>query len=204
MQPQTKTQKWVLISLNSCANLESIGKFWNSLQQTIYHLKRELLNGNLVMSSKTREERWVQCQQLLAKGWSFNDISKFLKMSSKTVAKVSKGLAPATRPPGRPKTLTSEHIRFIEVNSLANARLTDEEVAEMTRSRFGISVSRITVCRVRQKLGFVYRPPKAVQALTEEQKKVRLDFCNWIWGPKHHFFRREPLSKGLWQQMAPH
>ena len=132
------------------------------------------------MFAKQREERWAQCQQLLAKGWSFNDISKFLRMSSKTVAKVAKGLTPATRSPGRPSTLTSEHIRFIEVNSLANARLTDEELAEMTRSRFGISLSRTTVCRVRQKLGFVYRPPKVVQALTEEQKKVRFDFCNWI------------------------
>ena len=75
---------------------------------------------------------------------------------------------------------TSEHVRFIEVNSLANARLTDEEIASMTRQRFGIPISRVTVCRIRRRLGFVYRPPKVVQALTEDQKKVRVDFCNSI------------------------
>ena len=59
-----------------------------------------------------------------------------------------------------PQIITDEHISFIEVNSLADARLTDGEIAEMTQKKFNISVSRTTVCRIRQRLGFVYRPPR--------------------------------------------
>ena len=99
-----------------------------------------------------------------------------LKMSPNTVSKIKSGDCNPGHS-GRPSVLNAEHVRFIEANSLADARLTDEEIDEMTRRRFDITVSRVTVCRVRQHLGFVFRPPMVVQELNEDQIKARIGFC---------------------------
>ena len=52
-------------------------------------------------------------------------------------------------------------------------------MAEMIQQRFNISVSRSTITRVRNELGFHYRPPRVKQELTEIQKKERVEFCHW-------------------------
>ena len=125
------------------------------------------------------EERVHACKELLQRGVSIRDICTILKMSPNTVSKIKCGdYHPGHS--GRPSVLNAEHVRFIEVNSLADARLTDEEVAEMTRRRFDIDVSRITVCRARQRLGFVYQHPMVIQDLNKEQIKARIDFCRWV------------------------
>ena len=104
------------------------------------------------------QQRVESCKELIRRGMSERDICTVLKMSPKTVSKIRTGDY-NPRPCGRPSYLTGEHVRFIEANSLADARLTDQEMTEMVRTRFDISVSRSTICRIRQRLGFVFRPP---------------------------------------------
>ena len=107
------------------------------------------------------------------------EVCRVLKMSSKTVSAISKGSYNPGKC-GRPGSLSKEHIAFIEANSMMNARLTDSEITEMTNKHFNISVSRSTVCRIRQRLGFVYRPPRVMQDLTDDQIRMRIDFCQWV------------------------
>ena len=53
-----------------------------------------------------------------------------LKMSPNTVSKIKSGDCNPGHS-GRPSVLNAEHVRFIEANSLADARLTDEEIDEL-------------------------------------------------------------------------
>lgn len=125
------------------------------------------------------QQRVESCKELIRRGMSERDICTVLKMSPNTVSKIRTGDY-NPRPCGRPSCLTGEHVRFIEANSLADARLTDQEMTEMVRTRFDISVSRSTICRIRQRLGFVFRPPMVIQELNDAQISARIEFCRWI------------------------
>ena len=87
------------------------------------------------------EERVNACLALLAKGCPVREVCRILKISSKTVSSIRKNEYHPQKC-GHPPVITHEHISFIEVNSLADARLTDGEIAEMTQKKvsyFGVS-----------------------------------------------------------------
>ena len=81
---------------------------------------------------------------------------------------------------GRPSAIAPDIIDYIEMLSLANAKLTDGEIAALVNQKFDVCISSFTISRKIKELGFVYRPPLAIQALTEEHKNLRLEFCKWV------------------------
>ena len=115
---------------------------------------------------------------MLDKKVPWAQIKSRLKMSEKSIAKVSRGehLGKA----GRPKKLSAEHVAFVEVNSETNACLTDQQLANMVQETFNVSVSDTTILRTRAQLGFRFRPPKVKQALSACQKEARMTFCAWV------------------------
>ena len=119
------------------------------------------------------------CEELIRQGLSERGICSALRMSPNTVTKIRSGDYHPRRC-GRPSLLSDEHVRFIEANSLADARLTDNEMALMVKNRFDLPVSRPTICRIRQRLGFVFRPPMVIQELTDDQIRSRIEFCRWV------------------------
>lgn len=125
------------------------------------------------VSKKERE-----CLEMLNKKVPWAQIKSRLNMSEKSIAKVSRGehLGKA----GRPKKLSAEHVAFVEMNSEANACLTDQQLANMVRETFNVSVSDTTILRTRAELGFRFRPPKVKQALSACQKEARMTFCAWV------------------------
>ena len=76
--------------------------------------------------------------------------------------------------------MTEEMLRFIDANWSADASISDDGMKDMVNEVFGTSLSRTTIMRCRNRLRFVYRPPKQIQLLTEEQKELRVIFCNWV------------------------
>ena len=120
----------------------------------------------------------MMCIRWLEAGRPRREIADKLGMSSKTISAIKRGET-SPRRPGRRSVLTDEHLSFIETNTLADATLSDGRMAEMIQQRFNISVSRSTITRVRNELGFHYRPPRVKQELTEIQKKERVEFCHW-------------------------
>ena len=69
---------------------------------------------------------------------------------------------------------------MIELTSLLDATITDPELARMLNQKFYSKISISTVARKRNELGFKYRPPMTIQALSEEQKQMRVQFCQWV------------------------
>ena len=124
-------------------------------------------------------QRGKSCEELIRQGLSERGICSALRMSPNTVTKIRSGDYHPRRC-GRPSLLSDEHVRFIEANSLADARLTDNEMALMVKNRFDLPVSRPTICRIRQRLGFVFRPPMVIQELTDDQIRSRIEFCRWV------------------------
>lgn len=119
-----------------------------------------------------------QCRDMLERGFSYAQIKEKLHMSDKTIAKIARG--GSYERAGRPKKLGKEQVDFIEMNSEANACLSDQQVADLVAERFGIQVSDTTILRVRNELGFHYRPPKVKQLLTPAQKELRVAFCKYV------------------------
>ena len=107
-------------------------------------------------------------------------------MSSKTIAQIACGKE-STQGRGRPGVVTQEMLHFMDVNWAADASLSDEGMMEMVNNVFGMSISQTTVLRCRTKLKFVYRPPKVIQMLTQEQKELRVMFCHWILAHRDEF-----------------
>ena len=110
-----------------------------------------------------------------------DQIAKLLHMSPKTIKKIrDQGdhfVAPRT---GRPSSVTKEMMSYMETNWAADASITDTGMMEMVNEQFQSSLSRTTVMRCRNRLKFYYRPPKNIQQLTDEEKEIRVAFCQWI------------------------
>lgn len=68
---------------------------------------------------------------------------------------------------------------LIEAETLMDGSVHDEQLAGKVHHLTGVSLSHDTVRRVRHELGFVFRPRMSIQALSETQKKQRLEFCHW-------------------------
>ena len=80
-------------------------------------------------------------RRMLDMGCTYAYIEENLHVSSKTIAAIRSGKH-ATRGRGRPPIVTGEILSYIEVNSLANALLTDRQMADLLEEKFGIRVSR--------------------------------------------------------------
>ena len=112
-------------------------------------------------------------------GWTITNIRKTFHVSHKRVRSIADGISMSHKH-GRPESLSPDMIDYIEMLSLTNAMLSDGEIAARVNEKFYVNISRITVMRKRKKLGFIYRPPLTKQALSQEQKLLRLEFCKWI------------------------
>ena len=127
------------------------------------------------------DPRAIQVRALLKEGHSQRFVARVLKMRPETVGRIARD-EPSAPPknPGRPTKTTSEIRAFVDTQWPLDATITDEQMGRLISENFGTSVARTTVGRVRRDLRFMYRPPKAIQALTDEQKQARIDFCRWV------------------------
>ena len=133
-----------------------------------------------------RADRADACRRMLAAHMSYNDISQALKMSTRTISAISRGeRGYSDAKVGRPAKLTREMKMFINVNWLADARITDATMTCMVNDHFRTQVGITTVRRCRQTLGFEYRPPKITQDLSPHQKALRVSFCRWVLDHQH-------------------
>ena len=132
------------------------------------------------------DPRAIQVHALLKEGHSQRFVARVLKMRPETVGRIARD-EPSAPPknPGRPTKTTSEIRAFVDTQWSLDATITDEQMGRLISENFGTSVARTTVGRVRRDLRFMYRPPKAIQALTDEQKQARIDFCRWVLQNRH-------------------
>ena len=128
-----------------------------------------------------KEERAEACRAMLARNHTYAEISHVLKMTSATIAAIARG-EPGYKEagPGRPPKVTREIKRFVYVNWVADSTITDATMTCMVNDHFKVRLGISTIRGCRQALGFQYRPPKASQDLTPEQKELRVEFCRRI------------------------
>ena len=69
---------------------------------------------------------------------------------------------------GKRTKITNEMREYIDQISLLDGTLSDQKVADAVNEKFGQNISRSYIYKIRNKLGFRYRPPYTVQHLTEE------------------------------------
>ena len=140
----------------------------------------ELINVTQTMSEE--QARVKMCKHMLAQGIPQREICRLLNMSASTISRIKKsGDEPfCIGKRGRKKVVSQEMRDFIEANLSVDAMITDGQMAHLVGERFGMTISDTTVCRVRNELGFRYRPPKIRQVLTEDQVSLRLEFCRWV------------------------
>ena len=81
---------------------------------------------------------------------------------------------------GRSPKVTPEIRALVEAETRQDGSVPDEVLAHKVSDLTGVTLSHDTIRRVRQDLGFRYRPRMVVQELSEEQKLQRREFCRWI------------------------
>ena len=126
-----------------------------------------------------QKEKDEACLRMLASGMRYDSIQFLLGISPRRISSLKKGLKQCHRI-GRPHVLSDQIIDYIELLSMTNARYTDQDIATAISQKFGVYVSKTTIARTRNKLGFIYRPPLVKQFITETQKQTRLEFCRWV------------------------
>ena len=131
------------------------------------------------MAALQENARYAAIRQALTEGKTYAEISREFHVSTKTIAKL-RSCDDSSFPRGRPKVLTPEVLRFIEVHSLNDAKLTDGEIRNAIHDQLNIEISRSSVATARNKLGFKFRPPMTRQVLSETQREERLEFSHAI------------------------
>ena len=128
-----------------------------------------------------QQEKEELCKWMIEMKIPYRTISSRLKMSPNTISRISK-LGPRNTLciPGRHSIITEDMRHFIDSEWSLDATITDSSMQRRVNSRFATNLSVSTVRRVRLELKYEYRPPKVRQELTQEQKAVRLQFCDWI------------------------
>ena len=81
---------------------------------------------------------------------------------------------------GRKKNITPEIEAFIDQVSILDGSLTDAAVATLVYQKFQKKFARQTICKIRKRLGFIYRPRYTIQTLTKEQMRTRVEFCQKV------------------------
>lgn len=120
-------------------------------------------------------------EMMLAKHVPRRQIGSILNMSSKTISAIKNNEYVSThRRPGRSSCVSQAMLDFMETNWAADSTISDGSMRELVNEVFGTTISTTTVWRCRQRLKFVYRPPKVIQDLTPEQKELRISFCQWV------------------------
>ena len=120
-----------------------------------------------------------EVRRRLEAGETYRQIAKELHVGQTTISQIA-SCKEMNHTIGRPKCLRPEIVEFIELHSLADARISDEQMREMIVDRFDVVTSRSTVARVRSKLGFKYRPAMTRQVLTDAQVQHRLEFAQAV------------------------
>ena len=124
------------------------------------------------------------CIQMLQRGVPRDVIAKSLHMSSKTITALKSRneneMIPPPTAPGRPSLVTDRMMRFMDNNWAADASISDEGMMRLVNQIFHTSLSRTTIMRCRNRLKYRYRPPRTIQQLTDEQRELRVIFCDWV------------------------
>ena len=130
------------------------------------------------MNQQKKEEL---CKWMLETRIPYRTIISRVKVSPNTLSRISK-LGPRHTLPilGRQSVVTEDMRHFIDSEWSLDATITDSSMQLRVNNRFASNLSVSTVRRVRLELKYEYRPPKVRQKLTQEQKDVRLQFCDWI------------------------
>jgi hypothetical protein len=66
---------------------------------------------------------------------------------------------------------------FVETNLLANAQISDQRMATAVISEFNTHYDRTAICRMRNELGFKWRPPFHTQGLSTVRFQQQIEFC---------------------------
>ena len=131
------------------------------------------------MSSAQRTE---QCQALLEAGHSQRFVARVLHIGRDKVRAIANGqeCPGAGKTRGRPAKISQEVRIFVEANLRADATISDDKMVSLVQVRFGLTIHRTSICRLRRELRYFYRPPKVIQSLTQEQRGARIEFCRWV------------------------
>lgn len=127
-----------------------------------------------------RQERILLASDLLQKGLSQRFVSRTVHLRHGTVSELQKGAHVTASPRGRPAKVSADVRAFIDMTLSDDASVSDSRMVELVRDKFHVTVGRTTVGRIRRQLRFFWRPPKVIQALTDEQKDERIEFCSWV------------------------
>ena len=123
-------------------------------------------------------------REAYAKGLTYRNIQEMLSVSPNRIYQVINHVE-INHHRGRPPQISKEHYNFIETNFLLNARLTDSQMVQMLKEKFGITISRSQICRIRNNFNIKYRRPIVIQKLTGCQKMQRVQFCSEMLSKLH-------------------
>jgi transposase len=119
---------------------------------------------------------------LHAQGYTRDDICATLHVGTHRVSRTihlfeATGTIPSPRFGGRPRKVTDEILDYIDVRTLAAARLPSTRLAAEIRDKYGIPLSISTIVTRRREMGFRFRPPRHKQILRPEHLEARVAFC---------------------------
>jgi transposase len=110
---------------------------------------------------------------------SIASTASFFQVSKETIKNAIKSAdrQTAENKNGRKQKLTEEAIVHIEAKTIANRRMGGGWMSREIEQLFGIKCSRKTIDRVRQKLGFQYRPPIEAVLISKSALIKRVNWC---------------------------
>ena len=80
---------------------------------------------------------------------------------------------------GRKPKISQEILEFVDMNTLANAKISNAQMQGMIKEKYSMDLSLKSIANSRKQLGFVYRPPMKIQKLSDEQKTLRIQFAKY-------------------------
>ena len=116
--------------------------------------------------------------KLHSRGLSYTSIQNILKVGPNRISLVIHGKQ-LDHKRGRKAKVTPPIRNFVDIQTMANARVSNEKMREMINNEFNVNISLRSVASTRKQLGFNYRPPMKIQKLTEEQISQRLQFAQF-------------------------
>jgi transposase len=145
-----------------------------------------------VREEKTDDEIWA----LLCRQFPKSHIQQVLGVSQQRIADViwsHQTGQKISHVRGPPRRITPEIRNRVVELTLANPNWGDRRVGQVVTQELGIQIGRSTVNEIRHDTAFYFKPPKKMQALTEEQIQNRCQFLiDWD-GPMFRPFRDIPF-----------
>ena len=146
-----------------------------------------------------RADRADACRRMLAAHMSYNDISQALKMSTRTISAISRGeRGYSDAKVGRPAKLTREMKMFINVNWLADARITDATMTCMVNDHFRTQ-AQISAPIASRSQSASFRPDSSRgyrRPLPSSSSR-----CSCRWGTRHVPRTLSAIARQIWKAL---